>query len=63
MTTQAEAEAQIRKYRDAFLAETDAWALSDRTMTEAQRAYRQALRDLPSHEDFPNGDIWPTKPE
>ena len=63
MTTQAEAEAQVRKYRDAFLAETDAWALSDRTMTEAQRTYRQALRDLPDHEDFPNGDIWPTKPE
>ena len=32
-----------RSKRDVLLAETDVWALSDRTMTAEQTAYRQAL--------------------
>lgn len=55
-------EAFARKKRNELLAETDWWAVSDRTMSQAQIDYRQALRDLPSHEDFPNM-TWPTKPE
>ena len=37
----------LRVERDRLLAETDWWAVSDRTMTSEQSAYRQALRDLP----------------
>ena len=36
----------LRVERDAKLAETDWWAMSDRTMTDAQTTYRQALRDM-----------------
>ena len=35
-----------REIRDAELKATDFWALQDRTMTEAQRTYRQQLRDF-----------------
>jgi len=38
----------LRIERDRLIAETDWWALSDRTPTQAQLDYRQALRDLPS---------------
>ena len=37
----------LRLERDRLLTETDWWAVSDRTMTSEQSAYRQALRDLP----------------
>jgi len=50
--------------RDDRLAETDWWATSDRTMTAEQTAYRQALRDITTHANWPyleNAD-WPTKP-
>lgn len=39
----------MRIQRDYRLRATDEWALSDRTITTAQTAYRQALRDLPDH--------------
>lgn len=63
--------------RNAKLAETDAEALSDRTMSAAMTTYRQALRDLPDHATDWNpslswddstwtgsltGVTWPTKP-
>lgn len=53
-----------RMFRNDKLAETDWWANSDITMTEAQRAYRVALRDLPSHSNWPhlNSEDWPVKP-
>jgi len=35
-----------REIRDAELKATDFWGLSDRTMTTAQRNYRQELRDF-----------------
>jgi hypothetical protein len=37
---------KLREERDRRLAETDWWAVADRTMTPAQTAYRQALRDI-----------------
>ena len=52
----------IRIVRDTLLAETDWWANSDVTMTDEQRAYRQALRDIPLQEGFPTNIVWPTKP-
>jgi len=56
-------EEQVRQYRNTFLAETDWWATSDRTMTDEQIAYRQALRNIPEQSGFPNDITWPTKPE
>ena len=59
----------LREERDKKLAETDWWAMSDRTMTSEQTAYRQALRDLPSTASptIENGQLsnvtWPNKPE
>jgi len=53
-----------RHMRDLRIAETDWWASSDLTMTAEQTAYRQALRDITSHANWPHLDEadWPTKP-
>ena len=51
-----------RAQRNILLAETDAWALSDRTMTAEQTAYRQDLRDITDQAGFPDTVTWPTKP-
>lgn len=55
---------QNRQRRDALLKETDWMAMSDRTMTAEQTAYRQALRDITSHANWPdlNDSDWPTLP-
>ena len=54
----------VRTQRDKLLSETDWMALSDVTMTTEMEAYRQALRDITSHENFPNlsEEDWPVKP-
>ena len=52
----------LREQRDILLAETDWWAASDKTMTDAQTSYRQALRDLPANTVDPLNPAWPTKP-
>ena len=54
--------AVIRQERDGLIAATDTWALSDRTMTAEQTAYRQALRDVTGQAGFPANITWPTKP-
>ena len=54
---------QIRVKRDELLAETDWWAVSDRTVTEAQATYREALRNIPQAYNSPDDVVWPTKPE
>ena len=38
----------LRVERNQLLASTDWWVLPDRTPTQAQLDYRQALRDLPA---------------
>ena len=53
--------ANIRQERDGLLAATDWWGASDNTMTDAQTAYRAALRDVPAQADL-NNITWPTKP-
>ena len=60
----AEAAESVRTQRDAKLAETDFYALSDVTMSAEMTTYRQALRDITDHADFPylDDDDWPTKP-
>lgn len=52
----------IRSKRDRLLAETDWQAGTDVTMTDAQKAYRQALRDVPQTFANPEDVVWPTKP-
>ena len=63
-TLDANTAAGHRTTRDAKLAETDFYALSDVTMSDAMTTYRQALRDLPDHSNWPNLEDadWPTKP-
>lgn len=53
---------QIRAERDRLIAETDFWLLPDRIVTQEQLDYRQALRDVPQQEGFPENVIWPEKP-
>jgi len=64
-TLDAKAGASVRARRDGLLAETDFYALSDVTMSSEMTAYRQALRDITSHVNFPHDladSDWPTKP-
>ena len=51
-----------RSKRDVLLKETDHYALSDVTMSDAMKTYRQALRDVPAQSGFPNSITWPEKP-
>lgn len=51
--------AEERKKRDDLLAETDYYALSDVTMSDAMATYRQALRDVPQQAGFPQTITWP----
>ena len=53
-----------RNKRDRLLAETDWTGMSDVTMTSAMTTYRQALRDITDHANWPNLEDadWPTKP-
>lgn len=52
----------LREVRNALLAETDWWANSDLTITQAQRDYRQALRDITDTYSSIDDVVWPTKP-
>jgi hypothetical protein len=54
--------AALRTERDRLLAETDWWVVADRTATDEQLAYRQALRDLPANTTDPANPVWPVKP-
>ena len=56
--------AENREERDKRLAVTDWWSSSDLTMTTEQTNYRQALRDITTHVNWPHlvADDWPTKP-
>ena len=54
------------KAKDGSFAKSDWMAVSDRTPTDAQKTYRQALRDLPANQtpsDMQLSNItWPTEP-
>ena len=52
----------LRTRRTQLLTETDYLALSDATLSEDMRTYRQALRDLPANTSDPATPTWPTKP-
>ena len=63
-TLDANTAAGHRATRDAKLAETDFYALSDVTMSSEMQSYRQALRDITTHDNWPNLEDadWPTAP-
>ena len=54
---------EARAFRDSLLSKTDWMATSDRTMTDAQTTYRQALRTIPEQSGFPDNINWPSVPE
>lgn len=55
-----------RSHRNKLLAESDYTQMADYPMTDEKRsewsAYRQVLRDLPTHPDWPSVEA-PTPPE
>ena len=56
----------LRQTRNSLLDKTDWWASSDVTMTDAQKKYRQDLRDLTNGLDTVekvNNVVFPTKPK
>ena len=61
----ARAQADLRAKRNRLLAETDFYALSDVTLSDDMKTYRQNLRDFPDGKDTVdkcNNATWPTKP-
>ena len=54
---------RLRAKRNHFLVQTDWWASSDLTMTDAQKKYRQDLRDITKSATSLDDVTWPTKPE
>ena len=52
----------LRIERDKKLQSTDVWALVDRTMSQEQKDYRQALRDITDSATSLEDVTWPTKP-
>jgi len=58
--------AEVRQARNAALADSDWTAVKDRTMSQAWKDFRKALRDLP--QNFPDSandaaDNWPVMPD
>ena len=56
---------RLRVQRNSLLTETDWWGASDNTMTDAQKKYRQDLRDLTNGLDTVekvDKVVFPTKP-
>ena len=63
-TLDANTAERHRATRDSKLAETDWHGMSDVTMSSEMTTYRQALRDITAHDNWPNLEDadWPTKP-
>lgn len=57
--------AEVRKDRDAKLAQTDWTQAADvpQATKDKWAPYRQALRDVPQQAGFPDNIQWPIKPE
>lgn len=64
VTLDAKTAESNRTARDTLIAATDYFALTDVTMNADMTNYRQALRDITSHANWPNLEEadWPTKP-
>ena len=52
----------VRRDRDRRLAETDFLALSDQTLSNSMKTYRDSLRDVPEDNSDPDNISWPSKP-
>ena len=63
-TLDAKTATANRTKRDGLLADTDWTGMSDVTMSVEMTTYRQALRDITSHTNWPNLNEadWPVKP-
>lgn len=59
-------EASVRAYRDSLLAQTDYLIMPDYPISQEAlskvKEYRQALRDVPEQEGFPQKVVWPEYP-
>ena len=53
----------IREHRNRVLKETDYYALSDVTISDEMKTYRQALRDIPASNTVYKDVEWPDKPK
>ncbi len=57
---------EVRCTRDALLSDTDKYMTIDYPISDedrnALRTYRQALRDVPQQEGFPDNVVWPERP-
>ena len=62
--TQEETAAYFRAERTLKLTDSDWMAGQDRTMTQAEINYRQELRDITTHTNWPNlnPEDWPVNP-
>ena len=54
---------QLRGSRDLLLMNTDVWTLVDRNMSQEQKDYRQALRDITKTYKSLDDVKWPSKPD
>jgi hypothetical protein len=57
----ASALEKLRAERNQRLANTDWWVMPDRTATQAQLDYRQALRDITDTYTSLDDVVWPTE--
>lgn len=59
--------AEVRSTRDSLLRDCDWTQMPDSPLSEEEKTlwqtYRQALRDVPQQEGFPEAVTWPTLPE
>lgn len=64
VTPEPPTEEEVRAERNNMLLASDWTQLEDVPIANrvAWKTYRQALRDLPEQEGFPEDIIWPTKP-
>ena len=53
---------EARDARNAMLSASDWMAVTDVTMTDDMKTYRQALRDVPLQAGFPSTITWPQEP-
>mgnify|MGYP001276364682 CR=1 FL=1 len=53
---------RLRQARNLKLLDTDWWASSDLTMTQKQKDYRQALRDITKSYTSLDDVVWPSVP-
>ena len=60
--TTDEAWKDLRDHRNKLLSDTDWTATADRTQTDAEKKYRQDLRDLPANTSDPKNPTLPPPP-